>query len=52
MANLFWENIEIAGIAAAVPKRVIDNLNHSDFFTQKEAKAIVKLTGIFQRRVV
>jgi 3-oxoacyl-[acyl-carrier-protein] synthase-3 len=50
MANLFWENIEIAGMAAAVPKRVIDNLSHSDFFTQKEAKAIVKLTGIFQRR--
>jgi 3-oxoacyl-[acyl-carrier-protein] synthase-3 len=51
MAELFWENIEIAGIAAAVPRRVIDNLNFSDFFTEKEAKAVIKLTGIAQRRL-
>ena len=38
MAELYWENIEIAGIAGAVPERVIDNLNYSDFFTEKEAK--------------
>jgi len=50
MAELFWENIEIAGIAGAVPERVIDNLNYSDFFTEKEAKAVIKLTGIPQRR--
>ena len=51
MAELFWENIEIAGIAAAVPEQVIDNLNYSDFFTEKEAKSVVKLTGIAQRRL-
>jgi len=51
MAELFWENIEIAGIAAAVPGRVIDNLNFSDFFTEKEAKSVIKLTGIAQRRL-
>jgi len=51
MAEPFWENIEIAGIAAAVPRRVIDNLNYSDFFTEKEAKAVIKLTGIAQRRL-
>jgi 3-oxoacyl-[acyl-carrier-protein] synthase-3 len=50
MAELFWENIEIAGIAGAVPESVIDNLNYSDFFTEKEAKAVIKLTGIPQRR--
>ena len=51
MAELFWENIEIAGIAAAVPRRVIDNLNYSDFFTEKEAKSVIKMTGIAQRRL-
>jgi len=51
VAELYWENIEIAGIAAAVPRRVIDNLNFSDFFTEKEAKAVIKLTGIAQRRL-
>ena len=50
MAELFWENIEIAGIAGAVPERVIDNLNFSDFFSEKEAKSVIKLTGIAQRR--
>ena len=51
MAELYWENIEIAGIAGAVPKRVIDNMNYSDFFTEKEAKSVIKLTGIPQRRL-
>jgi 3-oxoacyl-[acyl-carrier-protein] synthase-3 len=51
MAELYWENIEIAGIAAAVPEQVIDNLNFSDFFTEKEAKSVIKLTGIAQRRL-
>ena len=51
MAELYWDNIEIAGVAGAVPKRVIDNLNFSDFFTEKEAKSVIKLTGIPQRRL-
>ena len=50
MAELFWEKIEIAGVAGAVPERVIDNLNYSDFFTEKEAKSVIKLTGIPYRR--
>jgi len=51
MAEFFWEHIEIAAMAAAVPERVIDNLNSSDFFTEKEAKSVIKLTGIAQRRL-
>ena len=51
MAELYWDNIEIAGVAGAVPERVIDNLNYSDFFTEKEAKSVIKLTGIAQRRL-
>ena len=51
MAELFWENIEIAGIAAAVPQRIADNLNYSDFFSEKEAKSVIKMTGIARRRL-
>ena len=39
MAELYWENIEIAGIAGAVPKQVIDNLNYSDFFYGKRGQS-------------
>jgi 3-oxoacyl-[acyl-carrier-protein] synthase-3 len=51
MAELYWDNIEIAGVAGAVPERVVDNLNYSDFFTEKEAKSVIKLTGIPYRRL-
>ena len=50
MANFFWNNIEIAGIAGAVPEQVIDNLNFSDFFSAKDAQSVTKVTGIAQRR--
>ncbi len=50
MPELYWNNIEIAGIAGAVPKQIIDNLNYSDFFSRKESQSVVKVTGIAQRR--
>ncbi|MCD4651074.1 MAG: ketoacyl-ACP synthase III [Candidatus Cloacimonetes bacterium] len=52
MAYLHWNNIEIAGIAAAVPTMEIDNRNYSDFFTEKEAARVIKTTGIAKRRFV
>jgi 3-oxoacyl-[acyl-carrier-protein] synthase-3 len=51
VAVFYWENIEISGIAGAVPERIVDNLNFSDFFTDKEAKSAIKLTGIAKRRL-
>lgn len=50
MAILEYNNVRIEGIAAAVPSRLIDNLHYSEFFTEKEAKSIIKMTGIAQRR--
>lgn len=50
MALLRFENIGIGGIAAAVPKTIIDNLAPNEFFTEKEAKSVVKMTGIKERR--
>ena len=50
MAYIEYHNIGISGLAACVPKLVIDNTKPSDFFSEKEAKAIVRMTGIKQRR--
>ncbi len=50
MATLEYNNIAISGIAAAVPKQVIDNLKYSKFFSEKSAKSIIKTTGISHRR--
>jgi 3-oxoacyl-[acyl-carrier-protein] synthase-3 len=50
MAELYWDNIEIAGVAGAVPEKVIDNLNYSDSIPEKELKSVIKLTGVAQRR--
>ena len=51
MAELYWDNIEIAGVAGAVPERVVDNLNYSDSIPEKELKSVIKLTGVAQRRL-
>ena len=51
MAVLHYSGIGISGIAAAVPIDVRDNLEPTDFFTEKELKSVVKMTGIRQRRV-
>jgi len=50
MAVLHFTGIGISGLSAAVPAKVIDNLSESEFFTEKEAKSIVKVTGIRERR--
>lgn len=51
MAYLRFVDIGISGIAAAVPKTIVDNLAANEFFTEKEAKSVVRMTGIRQRRV-
>jgi 3-oxoacyl-[acyl-carrier-protein] synthase III len=51
MARLKFNNIGISGLAAAVPSRVLDNLAPNEWFTEKEAKSVVKMTGIKERRV-
>jgi 3-oxoacyl-[acyl-carrier-protein] synthase III len=51
MAKLKYHNIGISGLAAAVPSHKIDNLAPNEWFTEKEAKSVVKMTGIRERRV-
>lgn len=50
MALLRFESIGISGLAAAVPKTIVDNMAPNDFFSEKEAKSVVRMTGIKERR--
>lgn len=47
---LTFDDIGISGLAAAVPQRVVDNLEPPENFTVEEAEQFVKLTGIRYRR--
>ena len=50
MATLIFENVGIMGLAAAVPKRIINNYDYTDNFTIDEVKQVVEKTGVYQRR--
>jgi 3-oxoacyl-[acyl-carrier-protein] synthase III len=50
MPVLKYQNKGIAGIAAAVPVNVIDNLSYTDHFDDNVVKKVVDKIGIFQRR--
>lgn len=50
MSLLRFENICISAMNACVPKRFVDNMNFSDFFSEEEANKVVQMTGIRYRR--
>lgn len=50
MATLVFENVGIHSLAAAVPRRVINNYEYTDYFPIEEVKQVVDKTGVFQRR--
>lgn len=50
MANLSFNNIGISGLAAAVPKNIIDNYSYTEFFAKEDVKEIVDKVGIKERR--
>jgi 3-oxoacyl-[acyl-carrier-protein] synthase III len=50
MAFINYYDIAITGLSAAVPQYTIDNSTYSDFFSDKERKSIIKMTGIRHRR--
>ncbi len=52
MALLEFKNIGIKGIAAAVPKTVINNYEYTEYFPAEDVKDIVDKTGIYERRFV
>jgi 3-oxoacyl-[acyl-carrier-protein] synthase III len=50
MAFLSVNNVEIVGLAAAVPKNV-EKLDNLEFFAPGEAEKVMALTGIKERRI-
>lgn len=49
MAKCSFENIKLAGIAAAVPKKEFSNKNY-DWISEKERKLLIKTTGVESKR--
>ncbi len=51
MALLTFNNVGISGIAAAVPKKVINNLEYDLYFEKDDIREIVEKIGVKQRRI-
>ncbi|MHB2153601.1 3-oxoacyl-ACP synthase III family protein [Calditrichota bacterium GD2] len=52
MAYLYYKDVGISGLAAAVPKNVINNYKYTTYFPEEDVKTIVEKTGIKERRFV
>lgn len=50
MAFLKFKGIGITAMAGAVPKKVIKNLEYTDFFPEDQVKEVVEKVGIYERR--
>jgi 3-oxoacyl-[acyl-carrier-protein] synthase-3 len=50
MAYLEFENVGIAGIAAAVPRTIINNYKYTTYFPEEDVKEIVDKIGVKERR--
>lgn len=51
MDVLSFHNVGISGMAAAVPKGIIDNYNYDLYFTREEIKEVVDKIGVKERRI-
>lgn len=50
MAYLDYKGVGITALSAAVPKRVINNYEYTEFFPADEVKEVVDKIGVFERR--
>jgi 3-oxoacyl-[acyl-carrier-protein] synthase III len=50
MGLLSFNNVGISGMAAAVPKRVINNYEHDLYFKKDEIKEVIEKIGVKERR--
>src|SRR5512137_3054385 len=50
MPKLKFTHIGITAISAVVPQTVINNNEYTHFMTDEEVRAVIKMTGIEQRR--
>ena len=52
MALLTYKNVGISGMAAAVPKQLIDNCEHDKYFSKEAIKEVIEKIGVKERRFV
>lgn len=50
MAYLNFKGVGITALSAAVPKRIINNYEYTEFFPAEEVKDVVDKIGVFERR--
>lgn len=50
MALLKYNNIGITALSAAVPKRIIKNLEYTEHFPKEDVSEVVEKIGIYERR--
>ena len=50
MPYLTFTGVGITALSAAVPKRVINNYEYTEFFPADEVKDVVDKIGVFERR--
>lgn len=50
MAFLEFKNVRLAGIASAVPKRTVNNLERESISKEYDSAAFVESTGVYMRR--
>ena len=50
MAYLSFQDIGISAMAAALPKKRIDNYSYTDYFPKEDVKNLVDKIGVFERR--
>lgn len=50
MALIYFENVGISAMAAAVPANTINNLDYTEHFSVEIAKQVVEKIGVYQRR--
>ena len=51
MANGILKNVEIKGIACAVPERIVNNEENYSIFGEENVKKFINMTGVKTRRV-
>lgn len=50
MAIINFNGVGITALAAAVPKKVIDNYHYTDYFPEDEVRKVVDKVGVYERR--
>ena len=50
MAVIKYSNVGITALAGCVPRKIIDNYNYTQYFSEEDVRKVVDKIGIFERR--